>query len=78
MTIEQVRQLYSAAPFRPFITHLADGRAIPVNHREFMAVSPSGRTMVVYKPDDTSNIIDLLLVTDLEIRNGEPSKGHRQ
>lgn len=74
MTIEQVRNLYNAAPFRPFIIHLADGRHIPVKHREFMAISPSGRTIVVYQTDDTSNIIDLLLVTDLEIRNGERSK----
>ena len=75
MTIEQVRQVYNAAPFRPFIIHLADGRQIPVKHREFMALSPSGRTIVVYQADDTSNIIDLLLVTDLEIRNGKAPKG---
>jgi hypothetical protein len=73
MTIEQVKQLYNAAPFRSFIIHLADGRQLPVKHREFMALSPSGRTMVVYQADDTSNIIDLLLVTDLEIQNGERS-----
>ncbi len=78
MTIEQVRQAYNAAPFRPFIIHLADGREIPVKHREFMAISPSGRTIVVYQSDDTSNIIDLLLVTDLEIRNGKAPKSHRQ
>jgi len=77
MTIEQVRNLYNAAPFKPFIIHLADGRQIPVKHREFMAISPSGRTIVVYQTDDTSNIIDLLLVTDLEVRNGKAPKGGR-
>lgn len=74
MTIEQVKQLYNAAPFRPFIIHLADGRRIPVKHREFMAASPSGRTIVVYEQDDSFNIIDLLLVTSLEVKNGKPSK----
>ena len=29
--------------------------------------SPSGRTMIVYQPDDSFNIVDLLLVTDLEV-----------
>ena len=67
MTIEQLRNAYSAQPFRPFIIHLADGREIPVRHREFMMAVPSGRTVVVCQPDDTLNIIDLLLVTDLEI-----------
>ena len=77
MTIEQVRQLYNAAPFRPFIIHPADGRQVPVKHREFMALSPSGRTVVVYQNDDTSNIIDLLHVTDFEIKYGERSKSQR-
>jgi hypothetical protein len=74
---EQVRQWYNAARFRPFIIHLADGRRIPVKRREFMAISPSGQTIVVYQTDDTSNIIDPLLVTDLEIRNGKASKSWR-
>src|SRR6266540_3590376 len=41
---------------------------IPVLSREFMLAAPSGRTIVVVQPDDTLNIFDLLLVTDLEIK----------
>lgn len=68
MTIEQVRALYLQQPFQPFVIHLADGRGIPVMHRDFIAHAPSGRTMVVYQPDDRMNIIDLLLVADLELK----------
>jgi hypothetical protein len=68
MTIEQIRTVYNAQPFRPFVIHLADGRAVPVHHREFMMSVPSGRTIVVSQPDDTLHIIDLLLVTDLELK----------
>ena len=68
MSIDQVRTLYDAHPFRPFVLHLADGRAIPVHHHEFLASAPSGRTIIVYQPDDSFNIVDLLLVTDLEVR----------
>jgi hypothetical protein len=67
MTSERVRDLLRAEPFQRFIIHLADGREIPVMHREFMAVGPSGRTATVHQPDDSLNIIDLLLVTDLEM-----------
>ena len=77
MTIEQVRTHYDAQPFRPFVIHLADGRQIPVHHREFIMSAPSGRTIIVYQPDDSFNIIDLLLVTDLEIKpraNGSTRK----
>lgn len=68
MTIGQLRTAYQAQPFRPFVIHLADGRAVAVDHRDFILAVPSGRTIVVAQPDDTLNIIDLLLVTDLEIK----------
>lgn len=68
MTIEQIREFYSAQPFKPFVIHLADGREIPVPSREFIAASPTGRTMVVYRADGVAHFIDLLLVTDLEVR----------
>ena len=75
MTIEQVRARYNAKPFRPFIIHLADGPQIPVLSQEFMLTAPSGRTIFVVQPDDTLHIIDLLLVTDLEVK---PSTGKRR
>lgn len=70
MTIEQVRNYYNAQPFQPFVIHLADGRQIPVPSREFMMPGPNGRTMAVYQADSTVNVIDLLLVTDLELKPG--------
>ena len=39
-----------------------------------MAV-PSGRTIFVVQPDDTTNIIDLLLVTDIELKPAAESAG---
>lgn len=68
MTIQQVRDFYEAKPFQPFIIHLADGREIPVRSREFMMAAPNGRTIIVYQPDSSFNVIDLLLVTDLEAK----------
>jgi hypothetical protein len=76
MTIEQIRKAYDNQAFQPFTIRLADGRGIPVMHREFMARAPSGRTVIVIQPDDSWNVVDLLLVTDLEFRstatNGHP------
>jgi hypothetical protein len=78
MISEQVRAAYTAEPFQPFVIHLADGRQIPVSHREFMLSAPSGRTAVVFQPDDTMNIIDLLLVTDLEFKPRPRTNGKRR
>jgi hypothetical protein len=74
MTIEKIRELWRAEPFHKFTIHLADGRSIPVHYREFMSMSPSGRTVNVYQPDDAHNIVDLLLVTDIEMG----VNGHRR
>ena len=78
MTIEQLRATYNAQPFRPFVIHLADGREIPVKHREFILTVPSGRTIVVCQPDDTLNIVDLLLVTDLELKPTTDGAGRKR
>lgn len=77
MTIEKIRELYDVEPFRPFVMHLADGREIPVPHREWLASAPSGRTVIVFKPDDSFNIVDLLLVTDLEVKNGSKPRSSK-
>jgi hypothetical protein len=78
MTIERFRELLDAQPFRPFTIHLADGGDVPVVHREFIARAPTGRTVAVFQPDDRLNIIDLLLVTDLEVKPPNGSSKRRK
>jgi hypothetical protein len=70
MTIEQFRNVHQAKPFQPFTLHLANGRHFHVPHPEFLAHSPSGRTAILYHPDESFSIIDLLLVTELEVHPG--------
>jgi hypothetical protein len=73
MTVEQLQKMHRARPFQPFEIHIADGRVLPVEHPEFLAVSPPGRTIGVGCADGTIEIIDLLLVTSLKPRaNGAP------
>ena len=68
MTIEQLRAMHQAIPFRPFTIYLADGRHLNVSHREFLSHSPSGRTVIVYGKDESFSVIDLLVVTELKVR----------
>jgi hypothetical protein len=67
MTVEQLRLWHQAQPFTPFVVHLADGAKIPVPHREFLSHSPSGRTVIIHGEGESMSVIDLLLVTRLEI-----------
>jgi hypothetical protein len=74
MTVERFKQALNTTPFRPFTIYTADGASIPVVSREFVSLSPSGRTVVVFDPQDRMNILDLLLVTNLQV---EPASGSR-
>ena len=66
MTVEQLRNIHHAQPFRPFTLHLADGRAFLVRHPDFISHSPSGRTLIVHQDDESFSVLDLLLVTESE------------
>jgi hypothetical protein len=68
MTAEQLRATREANPFRPFTIHLADGRTFIVPHRDFVSQSPGGRTIIVYGSGESFSIVDLYLVTELEVQ----------
>ena len=74
MTVEQLRNVHRAQPFRPFTIHMGDGRSFYVKHPDFLSRSESGRTIVVHGPDDSFSVLDLLLVTELEV-HPEPKPG---
>jgi len=81
MTTERIKELYDAQPFKPFIIHRADGRDVPVHHREFIMTVPPGRTIVVAEPDGSLHILDVFMITDLEVRpelNGSRAKRKRR
>jgi hypothetical protein len=78
MTIEQLRQMHQARPFRPFRIHMADGRHLDVAHPEFLAHTPTGRTVMIARPDESFEVIDLLLVTSLEPTDGRSRSRRRR
>jgi hypothetical protein len=74
MTIQQLRAAQRATPFRPFILHMTDGRTFHVPHPDFLSMSPSGRTVIVYQQDEEFSILDLLLMTEIEMSQITPSR----
>lgn len=68
MTADQLRAMREANPFRPFTIHLADGGSLAVPHRDFVSQSPGGRTIIVYRADEAFSVVDLYLVTELEVQ----------
>lgn len=78
MKIDEARKLLHAQPFRPFLIHVADGGRIPVKHEDFVALAPTGREMIVYLSTGNYQIVDVMLVTRLEVsaKNGA-RRSHR-
>lgn len=70
MASEALADMLHAQPFRPFRIHLATGRQLDVRHPDLLSRSPGGRTAVVWKSEESFEVIDLLLVASLEIVNG--------
>lgn len=67
MTPQAIRSLMNQEPFHPFRVHMADGRAIDVLAREFIAISPTGTTFVVGQKDGVLALLDVARVASLEI-----------
>ena len=67
MTIEQIKRTHQMMPFRPFTIRMADGRHFPIPHPDFLSFAPTGRTAVIFHDDGSASIVDLLLMTELEL-----------
>jgi hypothetical protein len=70
MNDDEARRIQSAEPFRPYVIHVPDGRPIRVEPPEFVAVASTGRTAVAFTAVGSFEIIDVRLVTTLEVTDG--------
>jgi hypothetical protein len=68
MTAEKLRNLLNALPFRPFELHLPSGKSVAVPARDFAALSPSGRTLVVLGANESEEVVDVMLIERIEFR----------
>ena len=73
MDIAGVREALHKVPFEPFVIRLADGRSLPVPHRDFVAVMP--RRIFVGAEDNSWSIVEPLLIVSLD---SMPQKGKRK
>lgn len=67
MTREALGKAIHRIPFQPFVLRLADGRAVRVPHQDFISMHPTGRTVIVYGRDEDLEILDVMLVTGLQL-----------
>jgi hypothetical protein len=57
----------TAQPFRPFAVHLPEGRQVQVVRHDFALLSPDGRTLLAYGPDNSFNMVDVMLIASIDV-----------
>ena len=67
MKIDEIRDLVHSVPFEPFTLHWAGGTPVHVAHPDFIALSPTGRTVTVYTLDSKSHRLDVLLISQIDV-----------
>jgi hypothetical protein len=80
MVVKEIRELYSAAQFRPFEMVLTNGATVNVGHPEFMMFSSDYRTgYAADERDGGTKRIDVKMIIALnELKNGaRPRKRKR-
>ena len=75
--VEELQKL-TRNGFKPFTLYLSDGRSFDVPHPDFINVSPTGRMLIVYQPDESFEMIDILLVTSFETFGKNGARKRRQ
>jgi hypothetical protein len=78
MTTKALHKLHTAQPFVPFDLRLGDGKRLPVMHPEMLAYAPKSRLATVYFTDGSFEIVDLLLVTGLEVATNGRKRAPRR
>jgi hypothetical protein len=70
--VNAIREALHARPFQAFRLRLADGRELTIPHPDFIAVSPR-RIVVINAADESTSILEPLLIVSLEFTGPAPS-----
>jgi len=46
---------------------MVDGRSFQVSHPDSVMVSPTGRTAIIFEPNDSYSVVDLMLMNELDV-----------
>ena len=66
MSADELRTHITAVHFEPFNLRTADGRRIPVRARDFVLITPNKRSLYVFQPDNSREVLDIMLILGIE------------
>jgi hypothetical protein len=77
MNVEKIRELRRALPFKPFNLVLSDGRKLPVDQPNALAIAPDGKMLAFQTLDNWFEQVapERVADVDFDVNTGEV---HRQ
>jgi hypothetical protein len=63
---DDLRGYLRTAPFEPFEIRLSNGRVYTIEHPEFMALAPDGRTVACYTDDSRLVTVAIQHINSIE------------
>ncbi len=76
MSIEELRKVSRAVPFRPFTVRTSEGDGLHVPHPDFLFIPPLGETVILVDQKGGLNLLDATHITKVEIpRPVPPAQG---
>ena len=72
MTLDLLSRILESVPFAPFDLHLSDGRVFSVRNSEFLMVAEDHRSVSLFEPPHTTDLIDLQHVGSIRLQDPNP------
>ncbi len=74
MVITSIREFNRAAPFKPYVIHMASGESYTVPHPDFVLISPKGSFVVFVDAKEHPHHLSSLLIESVSLRNGRQAR----
>lgn len=65
MSPDRIRDKIHATPFAPFFVEMTGGKRVRVQGRDYVILSPAGRTLIVYDDTERVEMLDVSQITDI-------------
>jgi hypothetical protein len=73
MHADELKKLLKATPFKPFTVDMPSEKAFQIPHSDFAFITPNGRTLIVAYGGGGVDLLDIPLITRVEIQQATAS-----
>ena len=73
MSPDRIREKIHATPFVPFSVEMLGGKRVCVRAREFVILSPAGRTLIVFDNSERVEMLDVSQIKGIAEEGAESS-----